>query len=193
MKAKALAIFLACLAVPALAETRVDLSAVMGKDFISSPSFDQAVRALGNDKPFCGFGWQVVMDHVGIGGQYLVNFREEGPESWWLDWNGQAAYASYHLLGARSAVDPFVDAGIGCAGRVFLGPGEAEAPRLALSVYPFASAGASIGLESLRLGAKLSYSLGRMGIPATLIPDYPIGRFQLSILAGVSLGAPSAR
>jgi hypothetical protein len=192
MKAKALAICLlaslAILASSAFAEARVDVSAVISKDFMSSPSFDQAVRALGNDSPFCGIGWEVVLGHIGIGGQYLVDFHEDSPDSWWLDWNGEAAYASYHLFGARSAVDPFVDAGIGSAGRVFLGPADCDAARLAISVYPFASAGASIDLHGLRLGAKLSYALGPTAIPATTIPDYPIGRFQVCAFAGFSFG-----
>jgi hypothetical protein len=189
MKSKALVICLLCLAIPAtFAEVRVDVSAVISKDFMSSPSFDQAVRALGNGSSFGGLGWEVVMDHVGIGGQYLVDFNEVDTDSWWLDWDGQAAYMSYHLLGARSAVDPFVDAGIGSAGRVFLGPGGCDATRLAISVYPFVSAGASLDLHGLRIGAKLSYALGRTAIPATTIPDYPIGRFQACAFAGVSFG-----
>jgi hypothetical protein len=189
MKAKAFTICLFCLALPAFAETRVDLTAVISKDFMSSPSFDQAVQALGSENPFTGFGWEVLMDHVGIGGQYLVNFHEEGQDGWWLDWNGQAVYASYHIFGARSMLDPFVDAGLGSAGRVFLGPEGCDAARLAISVYPFASAGAAVHLQGVRIGAKLSYALGRTAIPATTIPDYPLGRFQACAFAGFSIGA----
>jgi hypothetical protein len=224
MKPRTLTICLLCLAIPASADinifpkhhdrhedrdkgrddrnfnilaspdTRVDLSAVLNKDFIGSPSFDQAVEALNGDRPFFGLGWEVVMDHVGIGGQYLVNFHEDEPESWWLDWNGQAAYVSYHFLGARSFIDPFVDAGLGCAGRVFLGPeGENEAARLAITVYPFAGAGAALCFDGFKVGAKLDYALKRSGIPATRIEDYPLGRFQVSVLAGVSFGARPSR
>ena len=193
MKAKALAICLFCLGAAAFAETRVDVTAVISKDFMSSPSFNQAVSALGNDTTFGGIGWEVVMDHIGIGGQYLVDFHEDSPNGWWLDWNGQAAYASYHILGASSFIDPFVDLGVGSAGRVFLGPEATGASRLAISVFPFASAGASLDLQGFRLGAKLSCSLGHTAIPATSIPDYPLGRFQVSVFAGWSIGAHSAR
>ena len=193
MKAKASAICLFCLSAAAFAETRVDVTAVIAKDFMSSPSFHQAVRALGNDTAFGGFGWEVVMDHIGIGGQYLVDFHEDDPNGWWLDWNGQAAYASCHLFGASSFVDPFVDLGLGSAGRVYLGPGATGASRLAISVFPFASAGASLDLQGFRVGAKLSCSLGRTAIPATSIPDYPLGRFQVSAFAGWSLGARRPR
>ena len=188
MKAKMLALALACLALSGFAQTRVDLSAVIGKDFIDSPSFDQATRALQSQKPFVGFGWEVVMTHVGIGGSYIIDFSEDIPSAWWIDWDAQAVYASYHLLGTRSFVDPFVDAGIGCAGRVFLGPDGSPADKIALTLYPFASAGAALELNGLRLGAKLSYALNQSAIPATTIPGYPLGRFQVSAFAGLSIG-----
>jgi hypothetical protein len=190
MKAKATAILLACLIAPAFSEARVDLGAVLGKDFISSPSLDQAVDAISSDDPFAGLGWEAIIGHTGFGASYLVNFYKCGDDAWWLDWDAQAAYLSYHLLGANAFLDPFVDAGLGCAGRVFLGPGSrAEgAPRLAISLYPFVSAGASVRLGGSRLGAKLSYDLDRSAIPATSIADYPLGRFQVSAFASLSCG-----
>jgi hypothetical protein len=188
MKARILALALSCLAFSAFSQTRVDLSAILSKDFIDSPSFDQAARALQSQSPFVGFGWEVVMGHVGVGGTYAVDFDEGLPAEWWLDWDAQAVYASYHILGTRSFVDPFVDAGIGCAGRVFLGPEGGSADKLALTLYPFASAGAAIELNGLRLGAKLSYALSQSAIPATTIPGYPLGRFQAAAFAGLSIG-----
>jgi hypothetical protein len=128
------------------------------------------------------------MSHVGIGGAYAVDFHENPATTWWLDWEGQAIYASYHLLGSRSFIDPFVDAGLGCAGRVFLGPGSALEGKLALTIYPFVSAGAALILEGLRVGAKLSYAIDRSPIPATSIPIYPIGRFQATAFVGFSIG-----
>jgi hypothetical protein len=176
------------------ADTRVDLTAVLSKDFIGSPSFDQAVEALNGDQPLFGFGWEVIMDHIGFGGQYLVNFHEDDPDSWWLDWNGQGIYVSYHFFGTRSFIDPFINGGMGCAGRVFLGPEDQFTPgRLALTLYPFAGAGVSVCLDHFKLGAKLDYALKRSGIPATDIADYPLGRFQVSLLAGVSFGAGPTR
>jgi hypothetical protein len=198
MKATFIAIALSFLALSASAQdwasrTRVDLDAVISKDFIDSPTFDQAARALGDQAPLVGLGWEVVMDHVGLGGVYTVDFSEEAGSAWWLDWDAQAIYLSYHILGAGSFVDPFVDAGLGCAGRVFLGPGESASERLSLTVYPFASAGAALELEGFRIGAKLSYALSQSAIPATSIPGYPLGRFQVSAFAGVSIGPGRSR
>jgi hypothetical protein len=188
MKASLIALALSCLAFSGFAETRVDLTAVVGKDFMDRPSFDQAARALGADAPFGGIGWEVVIGRIGIGGSYIVDFNRDEASNWWLDWEGQAAYCSYHFLGPRSFVDPFADAGIGCAGRVFLGRDASADGRLALTLYPFVSGGAALELDGLRVGAKLSYALSRNAVPVTSIPDYPLGRFQASVFVGFSIG-----
>lgn len=188
MKATVIALALSCLAFSAYADARVDLTAVISKDFAVSPSLNQAVEALQAQTPLGGFGWEVVFDHIGIGGSYAVDFHKDAPSAWWLDWESQALYASFHILGCRSFIDPFVDAGIGCAGRVFLGPSADTGSALALTLYPFVSAGAALELNGLRVGAKLSYALGQSAIPVTEIPQYPLGNFQLSAFAGFSIG-----
>jgi hypothetical protein len=188
MKAAAIVLALSCLAFSAFADARVDLTAVIGKDFIASPSLDQAAQALEAELPFVGFGWEVLLGHVGLGGSYAVDFHKDAPSSWWLDWEGQAIYASYHILGSRSFIDPFVDAGLGCAGRIYLGPSGSPGESLALTIYPFVSAGAALELNGLRVGAKLSYALSQSAIPVTDIPEYPLGRFQVSAFAGISIG-----
>jgi len=178
---------LACPAPAAFADGRADLTAVLSKDFVASPTLDQAATALASETPLGGFGWEVILGHVGIGGAYAVDFHKDAPGAWWLDWEGQAIYASYHILGSRAFVDPFVDAGLGCAGRVGLGPSYNAGDGLALTIYPFASAGAALELNGLRIGAKLSYALAESAIPVTEIPEYPLGRFQLSAFAGFSI------
>jgi hypothetical protein len=187
MKLKALAFCLACLAAPAFSEARVDLHAALGTDFIGSSTINQAVQAMGSGSFFGGFGWEVVPRHTGIGGDYLVNFFNDDSGDWWLDWNGQALYASYHIFGGKAFLDPFVDGGIGCAGRVFLrGSGGTDSDALAISLYPFVSAGASLRLDGLRIGAKLSYAIWESAIPVTFIPAYQLGRVQAYALVGFS-------
>ena len=187
MKAPVIAFAISCLAFSAFADGRVDLTAVISKDFEARPSWGQATSALQAQTPFGGFGWEVIFGHIGIGGSYAVDFHKDAASAWWLDWEGQAIYASYHLLGSKSLIDPFVDAGFGCAGRVFLGASPVSGEELALTLYPFASAGAALELGSLRVGAKLSYALWQSSIPVTDIPEYPLGRFQLSVFAGFSI------
>lgn len=188
-----LALIIAALAAPAFAEFRVDGTAIVGSDFISSPSFNQAAQGLGAEDATWGLGWELVVGRGGLGSDYLVRFSQDSSSAWWLDWNAQVLYASYHFLGARRFFDPFVDAGLGCAGRVFLEQGEAQAERLAITLYPFVSAGASFDLHGLRLGAKLSYALGESAIPAAGIPAYELGRFQAYAFAGFSVGGGRRR
>jgi hypothetical protein len=187
MKSTALALCIACLVAPAFSEVRFDVAAIIGNEFIDSPSIDQAAQGLGTD-PAGGLDWEVVIGHSGLGSAYLARFRQEAASSWWLDWNSQVLYGSYHFLGARRFFDPFVDVGLGCAGRVFLGSGEISSEALALSLYPFVSAGASFDVDGLRLGAKLSYALSEWAIPATSIPTCGLGRFQAYAYVGFSVG-----
>jgi hypothetical protein len=179
---------LLCLAMPAFSDVRVDIDALVGNDFIGSPSIHQAAQALGNEDGFGGLQWEIVMGKVGVGGNLLASFYQDAESDWWLDWNVQAAYASYHFLGARRFFDPFVDAGIGCAGREILDAWKPGVDNLQLSVYPFASAGASFHLDGLNVGGKLSWVPGISAIPATDIPGYALGNFQAYLFAGVSIG-----
>lgn len=188
MKAATLAFAITCLALSAFPDGKADLTAVVGRDFAASPSLDQAARALGAETPFGGLGWEVILGNMGIGGDYTVLFSQDASSDWRLDWETQPIYASYHILGPGSLIDPFVDAGLGCAGNVCLGPSQDAGRGLALTIYPFVSAGAALELNGLRLGAKLSYDLGQSAIPVTEIPEYPLGRFQLSAFAGFSVG-----
>jgi hypothetical protein len=188
LKAIALSAFLTALAASAVADTRVDLVALLGKDFIGRPSIDQAAAGLSGENPFAGFGWEVVMDHVGLGGNYLVRFAQGDDQSWWLDWNASPLFARFHVLGASGFVDPFVGAAIASTGEVFLGQGAQATRRLAISVFPQLQAGASVRLDHLRLGCQLAYALGGSAIPATRIPAYELGRFQVQAFVGFSFG-----
>jgi hypothetical protein len=172
----------------ALPDVNVNLVGVVGKDFIEPPSVDQAFSALRDGMSLGGIGWEVVIHRFGLGGTYLVHFEPDANDSWWLDWEVQPIFASYHFFGGGSRIDPFVDAGLGCAGRVYLGPVIISGDRLGISLYPFASAGLALNLDSFRIGAKLSFMPWQGRIPAAPIPGYEVGECQLQVLAGVSLG-----
>jgi hypothetical protein len=73
-RTKALSLaFLVCLAMPAFSEVRFDLDAVIGNDFIGSPSIHQAVQALKSENTFGGFQWEAIVGKFGIGGDYLTS------------------------------------------------------------------------------------------------------------------------
>jgi hypothetical protein len=172
----------------ALSDVHVNLVGVIGKDFIEPPTVDQAFSALRDGMSLGGIGWEVVIRRFGLGGTYLVHFEPDANDSWWLDWEVQPIFASCHLLGGGAQIDPFVDAGLGCAGRVYLGPAMISGERLGISLYPFASAGLALNLDTFRVGTKLSFMPWQGRIPATPIAGYEVGECQLQVFAGVNLG-----
>ena len=159
------------------------------KDFSQMPTAGEAIESFSTDPaPLWGFGWEVVMKRLGLGGTYYVKFFEDTGSSWTLDWNGQPLYVSYHFFGPKPFLDPFVMAGAGCSGRVLLQDSYPGTSALFLSLYPFVGAGFGIHLGDFTVGASLSYVPFISGIPATDIPAYPAGNYQLSVYSGVTLG-----
>ncbi len=171
-----------------LPDVNVNLVAIAGKDFIDPPTVDQVFSALRDSPGFLGIGWEVVIKRFGMGGNYLVLFEPDSNDSWWFSWETQPFYASCHLLGGSARIDPFVDAGLGCAGRVYLGPTYASGELLGISIYPFASAGLALNIDSFRIGAKISAIPWQGRLPATPIAGCEVGAFQAQLFAGVSLG-----
>jgi hypothetical protein len=118
-----------------------------------------------------------------------VSFFQDAGAQWWLDWFAPALFASFHPLGGNSFLDPFVEAGVGCAGRVMLARHPMRAPQgLELSLFPFVAGGINFNLDGLLLGAKVAYVPYASPIPVTDIPRYPLGSLQVTVSAGVSLG-----
>jgi len=123
----------------------------------------------------------------------MVSFSQDAGAHWWLDWNAPALFVAFHPLPGRSFLDPFVQMGVGSAGRVFLdqqppygGPGSRQ--DLSLSLFPFVGAGLSLNLDGFLLSMKGVYTPYASAVPATDIPAYPMGKFQVTVSGGVSIG-----
>ena len=178
--------------VSALAESQVRLTGNLAVDFVERPSVQDVVQVFqSKDQPFFwGFGWEVVLDTIGLGGTYDVNFYEDHEGKWWLDWLTEPIYLSYHFLGGAELIDPFVEFGLGCAGRVFLqSPLSVDKDPLYLSMFPTVGIGFSAVPDRMLFGAKLNYVPTMISIPATDIDHYPLERFQVAVYAGVALGS----
>lgn len=189
-----LVLALAALGMPCFAGA-VHLTGIVSADFLGGNSAQQIINTftVGDQPLFWGFGWEVIINHFGFGGDYLVSFYRDAGEHWWLDWYSPALFMSFHPLGGRSWLDPFLQVGIGSSGRVLLEPqrmpmGPAPTQDLSLSLFPFVGGGLSLNLESLLLSAKIVYTPYSSQIPATDIPSYPLGKFQVTVSAGISLG-----
>jgi hypothetical protein len=191
MKPKSLAIALlaAALAAPCFAggiHVTADLSADFGADATAQAVI--STFSLGSQPLLWGCGWEIIPDRVGFGGSYDVSFFQEEGSGWWLDWECPAVFMSYHPLGANRLLDPFLQVGAGCAGRVNLGMGAGGVyDNLFLSLYPFAAGGLALNLDGLLLQVKGSYTPYNGAIPVTDFSTYPLGKFQVTLSGGLAL------
>ncbi len=173
----------------------VRLTGNVSADFLGGNSGQQIINTftVGDQPFFWGFGWEVIIDRFGFGGDYMVSFYRDAAEQWWLDWYAPALFVSFHPLGGKSFLDPFLQLGVGCSGQVFLEPqrmpmGPSPRQDLSLSLFPFVGAGLAFNLEGFLLSAKAIYTPYWSQVPVTDIPSYPLGKFQVTVSAGISLG-----
>jgi hypothetical protein len=192
MKFLALIVALAALGGPCFAGA-VHVTGDVAADFLGAQSAQQIVNtfALGDQPLLWGFGWDVILNRVGFGGDYMVSFFRDAGSAWWLDWYAPALALSFHPFGGKRVLDPFLQVGIGSAGRVNLGGWRYysfDQDNLYLSLFPFVTGGLNLNLDGLLLGAKFTYTPYNSPIPVTDIPLYPLGKFQVSLTAGISIG-----
>ncbi len=192
MKLKAMVIALALTPLGSLFAGAVHLTTDLTADFLPGTSASQIVStfAVGGQPVMWGFGWEVIPGRLGFGGDYLVSFAQDAATGWWLDWYAPALALAWHPVGGARFIDPFFQAGFGAAGRVHLSgiPGYAVEPDLSLALFPFVAGGVNFNLDGLMLGAKGIYTPFKSAIPVTNIPLYPLGEFQVTVTAGVSVG-----
>jgi hypothetical protein len=191
---------LTCVMGPAAFAATFSLTGGVAQDFTGLPTAEQAIQTLSaNSQPLWGLGWEVVLRNIGFGGTYLVNFTRDAQKDWQIDWYGQALFISYHLLGGSAFIDPFIQTGLGCAGRESLVPGVVvydtwgnyfyeSYPLPDISIFPFLTAGLTFHLDAFTIGAKLTYVPFNSGIPVTDIPTYPLGSFQVVVFTGMTFG-----
>jgi hypothetical protein len=127
--------------------------------------------------PFAGVGWEVIIGKVGFGGEYDADFTRTPQGTWWLDWITQPLFLSYHFFRTSYFFDPFIQAGVGCAGRVYLQqwPESGISSDLFISIYPFVAAGLGLDLSGFLLSTKVSYAPFMSAPPASPITAYPWG------------------
>ncbi len=141
-----------------------------------------------------GLYWEVILGKLGFGMTYLVNFTSvdtvvpDMEYEWFLDWIGSIDFR-YHILG-NFAIDPFLEFGLGNAGRVDISnfeDNEELRDPLQLSLFTQAGGGAALRLDNLYIGGKLLYRIGNSPIPATQFETYPLKNFQLAFFGGFSI------
>ncbi|HUI70521.1 MAG TPA: hypothetical protein VL354_08345 [Spirochaetia bacterium] len=169
----------------------VHLMGNLQADYLKGPSAQQIIDSFTSpgQPPFYGVGWEVIINKVGFGGDYAVDFTRTPLGTWWLDWNARPIFLGYHFFKSGYFLDPFVQAGVGCAGRVFLQkfPRTQVSDNLYISIYPFVAAGLGLDLSGFLMSAKVSYAPFMSAPPASPITEYPLGNVQVTLSAGIAI------
>ncbi|MBN2353559.1 MAG: hypothetical protein JXD23_13380 [Spirochaetales bacterium] len=155
--------------------------------------WDYFPAAFANSDVFPGLYWEVRFKHFGFGMTYLGRFIQQDTglptagRTWFIDVIGTLDIR-YHFL-ADSFLDPFVEGGIGAAGRVSMTHETYDCVLDMLSASIFARGGAGLGLnfKHFHIGTKILYRFFQDAIPCVDLPSYDVSQFELSLFAGWSI------
>jgi hypothetical protein len=145
--------------------------------------------------PYPGLYWELIPnEHFGFGMTYLIKFNRQASAlndidyNWYFDWIASFDFR-YHFL-HDTVFDPFLEAGIGNAGRVDITSydygQEGERDELLMSLFGQAGGGIALQFSELHVGAKILYRFLNRPLPATTIDTYPLTAVHLSVFAGVT-------
>jgi hypothetical protein len=173
------------------------LGTSVGAELMDRPTFESIQREFDQGANLLsGLYWEVLREHVGFGMTYLVDFQRldspypEMQYLWFVDWVGSFDLR-YHFF-EDFFLDPFLEAGLGSAGRVDISSYEenglpgVEDP-LELSVFGQVGGGLAFRLSGLHLGARLLYRVFNSVPPATDFQAYPLKGFRFDLFGGFSL------
>jgi len=173
------------------------LGTSVGAELLDRPTFESLQREFDEGTNLLsGLYWEVLRDHLGFGMSYLVDFQRldspypEMQYLWFVDWVGSFDLR-YHFF-EDFFLDPFLEAGLGSAGRVDISSYEenglpgVEDP-LELSVFGQVGGGLAFRLSGLHLGARLLYRVFNDVPPATEFQPYPLKGFRFDFFGGFSL------
>jgi len=150
---------------------------------------------LDSPEVLLGVYWEVLLNHLGFGMTYLGKFnRIEDSSSqigWEFDWIGSMDLR-YHFT-EGFFLDPFVEFGIGCAGRIRLPKYSNEhtysnydGELLMLSLFFQAGGGIAVRFDHFHAGLKVLYRIMNEPMPVTAYEVYPLYKLESVLFAGVS-------
>jgi hypothetical protein len=168
-----------------------------GVDFAQKPDYEAIVEQFhSGENIFKGFYWEVIPNHIGYG--MTCNFLFDRQESalpevdyqWTMDWIATWDFR-YHPL-RWSFIDPFVEFGLGSAGKVDITDYEehgldespAENP-LFLSLFAQVGWGLGFRLGALNLGTRVACRFWNEPPPGTRFEPYPLDDFNVGVFGGL--------
>jgi hypothetical protein len=169
-------------------------------NFMNKPSYDDIVAGKEVDILPVIY-WEVLTGrHFSFGHTYSFGFDKKDAElsgmknKWILDWIGSFNFV-FHIFDRSKKLDPFLDAGIGCAGRAdisayyYNGYSRSEADPMLLSLFLKVGAGFTFKFHGFHIGTRFDYRFFNESMPGTDFDQYPLKNFQLIIFAGLSFGS----
>jgi len=199
MKTKAILVvlLLAALSGAAAFGESFRLGASVGAELLNRPTYESIRQEFDEGANLLsGLYWEVLMGHLGLGMTYLVDFQNLAspyPELdylWFVDWVGSFDLR-YHFF-EDFFLDPFLEAGLGSAGRADISSYEehglpgVDSP-LQLSLFAQVGGGLAFRLSGLHLGARLLWRPFNEIPPATQFQPYPLKDFRFDLFGGFSL------
>jgi len=143
-----------------------------------------------------GLHFEIIGEHMGFGAEALGDSRlddvqdTDGPGE--AVWQGEV-FLSYHIFGANSFIDPYVQLGAGNAGYVSW-IDENNSDELALSLYPSFSAGINAVFDGgLILGMRHSYRPENNLVPGAGLPLADLAAHQTTLQIGYQFGGREKR
>jgi hypothetical protein len=192
------ALLLAILAI-GVSAYNVRFGLIGGVEFAEKPDYDAVVEQFHSGKNVLqGFYFEVIPDHIGYGMTCNFDFdRQPSPlpevdYRWTMDWAATLDFR-YHPL-RWSFLDPFVELGLGSAGKVDITDYEeygleedlAE-DSLYLSLFAQVGWGLGFRLGAVNLGTRMVYRFWNEPPPGTQFEPYPLGAFNVGVFGGLSL------
>jgi hypothetical protein len=177
------------------AETQVRITGSTALHFAERPAAREAIDAFSRtDRDFfCGPGWELLLDRVGLGGNYLVRLFEDDAQVRWVDWVSEALFVSYHAFGAGFPLDAFVHAGLGTAGRAVADERGRDQDPVYVSIFPMLVAGLGLDLDGFLFGGRFTWIPETSPPAGTEIVGYPVEQYQVALYAGIALGGHGHR
>jgi hypothetical protein len=141
--------------------------------------------------------WEIAGRKFGMGMTYLLDLEKVDKtipsphEERWLDWM-TTLDARYHIFGADTFLDPFVEAGFGAAGRSNitnyeeLGLGSNDYTPTNMSLFGQVGGGLALKLSMFHFGAKADWRFWNGAVPRTAYDAYPLKNFSVALFGGLA-------
>jgi hypothetical protein len=173
------------------------IGAEVSAEFVERPDLESVMQEFDQRTNLIpGLYWEYVGNHLGIGMTALLDVTRADAaapvyEELWLDWISSLDLR-YHFLGPQAFLDPFIEAGLGVAGRSnltdyeALGVGTTDYSPTNLSLFSQVGAGLALKVSVFHVGAKAGWRFWNGAVPGTSYDPYPLKNITVGLFGGLA-------